>query len=155
MLGHALAQKRGDIGCRRQILKLRQAGKIKFRLGFAFSDGRGGCVRIWSRLVTVRLLRLLFALRPARQKALALVAMILVAHAPPFRPGGPSVASCLRSALVRSRLRLWNARSTWNSSTKAAIHDAMSGDIGTVPITSQPLSNIASPSVGSAVTFVT
>src|SRR3954465_12431475 len=100
MLGHALAEKRGDIGCRRQILKLRQAGKIKFRLGFAFSDGRGGCVRIWSRPVAVRLLRVLFALRPAREKTLAVVAMILVAHAPPFLPGGPSPAPCLRSSLV-------------------------------------------------------
>src|SRR5436309_1718116 len=71
MLGHAFAEKRGDVGGCRQILKLRQAGKIKFRLGFAFSDGRGGCARIRSRLVTVRLLRLLFALRPAREKALA------------------------------------------------------------------------------------
>ena len=34
------------------------------------------------------------------------------------------------------------------------IHDAISGGIGTVPITSQPLSNSASPSVGSAVTLV-
>ena len=36
----------------------------------------------------------------------------------------------------------------------AAIQDAISGDIGTVPMTSQPLSKIASPSVGSAVTLV-
>src|SRR4051812_19445288 len=116
MLGHALAEKRGDVGGCRQILKLRQAGEIELRFGSALGNGRGGCVRIWSRRVTIRLLRLLLALRPARQKTLAIVA----AHAPPFRQSvGPSLAWRLRSSLVRSRLRLWNARSTWNWSTKA------------------------------------
>src|SRR3954466_6849084 len=112
MLGHTLAEKRGDIGCRRQILKLRQAGEIELGFGNVLGNGRGGCggcVRICSRRAMIWLLRLLFALRPARQKALAVVAMILIAHAPPFRPGGPSLASRLRSSLVRSRLRLWNA----------------------------------------------
>src|SRR5205814_9808818 len=94
----------------------------------------------------LRLLRLLLALRPSCQKTLGVVALVRTTHLSPVALSGQPPA--------RSRLRLWNTRSTWNRSTKAAIHAAISGGIGTVPITSQPLSNIASPSVGSAVTLV-
>src|SRR4051812_41972759 len=103
MLGHALAEKRGDVRACRQLFKLRQAGEIELRFGSALGEGCGGYVRICSGRHAIRRLRLLLALRPAGQKTLGVVAT----HAPPFpRSVGTSPASRLRSSLVRSRLRL-------------------------------------------------
>src|SRR6185503_14019162 len=141
----------------RQFLKRGQAGEVElgFRLDFGNRPGRNlgrwGNRRVRLRL---RLFCFLLALRPSCKKALVLISFIRTAHVRPVPSSGRPPGTRGRSPPARSRLRLWNTRWTWNRSTKAAIHDAISGGIGTVPITSQPLSNIASPSVGSAVTFV-
>src|SRR6185369_3189545 len=154
MLGNAFAQKSGDIGASCQLLELWQGREIEFRRDvFTLRCGR---VRRFDAFAgrRVRLFGLLLALRPSRQKALIPIGFVRTAHGRPVPSSDRPPGTRGRSPLARSRLRLWNTRSTWNRSTKAAIHDAISGGIGTVPITSQPLSNIASPSVGSAVTLV-
>src|SRR6202171_1313026 len=144
MFGNAFTEKRGDIGRFRHVLKPWQAGEIELRRCIVFGDRAGRHPGVGSRRFTIRPFRLLLALRPSRKKALVFVALVRTAHGRPVPSSGAPPGICWRSPPARSRLRLWNTRSTWNWSTKAAIHDAISAGIGTVPITSQPLSNIAS-----------
>src|SRR2546421_3748624 len=89
MFGNAFAQKRGDIRRGGYFLQLRQAGEIELLRDIAFGNRRGRDISFGSRHVTVRLLRLLLALRPPRKKALVLkalafVALVRTAHTPPF-----------------------------------------------------------------------
>src|SRR4030081_2668294 len=143
MFGNAFAEKPGDIGRFRHVLQLRQSGEIELRRAIAFGNRLGRHIGVGNRRFMLRLLRLALALRPSRKKALVLVALVRTTHVRPVPSSGEPPGARWRSPRARSRLRLWNTRSTWNSSTKAAIQDAISAAIATVPITSQPLSNSA------------
>ena len=114
MFGDTLAEKGGDIGRCRHVLKLRQAGEIELLRDIAFGNRPGRHIGVGGRRVVIRLFRLVLALRPSRQKILVVRALLLVAHVRPLRSSGEPSGVRLPSPPVRSRWRLWNARSTWN-----------------------------------------
>src|SRR5258705_7771045 len=113
MFGNALPEKRGNIGRLGDVLELWQAGEIELRLGIAFGGRDGRHIVIGNRRFAIRRIRLLLALRPSREKAFVSVALVRTTHAPVPSSGAPP-GMRWRSRPARSRLRLWNTRSTWN-----------------------------------------
>src|SRR6266404_1511805 len=114
MFGNAFPEKRGDIGRLGDVLELCQAGEIELRLGIAFGSRGGRHIDIGNRRFAIRRFRLLLALRPSRKKALVPVALVRITHARPVPSSGAPPGIRWRSRPARSRLRLWNTRSTWN-----------------------------------------
>src|SRR3981081_2937728 len=114
VFGNAFAEKPGDIGCFRHVLQLWQGGEIELRRGIVFGNRFRRHIGVGNRRFMLRLLRVALALRPSRKKALVLVALVRI---PPLRPvpsSGEPPGARWRSPPARSRLRLWNTRSTWN-----------------------------------------
>src|SRR6266446_5003772 len=114
MFGNAFPEKRGDIGRLGDVLELWQAGEIELRLGIAFGSRGWRNLGARSRRFTIWPFRLLLALRPSRKKALVSVALVRTTHARPVPSSGAPPGIRWRSRPARSRLRLWNTRSTWN-----------------------------------------
>src|SRR5258706_2098450 len=114
MFGNALPEKRGNISRLGDVLELWHAGEIELRLGIAFGSRGGRHIVIRSRCFAIQPFRLLLALRPSRKKALVLVALVRTTHARPVPSSGAPPGMRWRSRPARSRLRLWNTRSTWN-----------------------------------------
>src|SRR5882757_11050664 len=114
MLGNAFPEKASDIGRFRNVLKLWQAGEIELLRGIAFGNWTGRRIGVGKRRLTLRRFCLALALRPAGQKALVFVAMVLAGHVRPVPSSREPPGARWRSPPARSRLRLWNTRSTWN-----------------------------------------
>src|ERR1700682_4093571 len=114
MFGNAVAEKAGDSGPIRHVLKLRQGGQIERLRNIAFGNGPGRHIGVGNRRFRLRLFRLTLALRPPRKKTLVFVARVFATHVRPVPSSPEPPGARWRSPPARSRLRLWNARSTWN-----------------------------------------
>src|SRR6266404_7720442 len=114
MFGNAFPEKGGDIGRLGDILELWQAGEIELRLDIAFGGRGGRHLGVGKRRFAIRRFRLPLALRPSRKEALVSVVLVRTTHSRPVLSSGAPPGIRWGSRPARSRLRLWNTRSTWN-----------------------------------------